>query len=453
MSRRNTPYYDDENIQTMSGEYTIVDYTQPTGSDYNSPNTDKSVAIVSEAPKYSVQETSVFIEKTMGPVLVARDQQLEVLNLIEAGELVSIELVTDNPYISLYLEMDDYKYKAPNGMTAAELLLRGREEFAERHFYAVGPRPDGMYVVKFHPRSDRKYSDRIKILVRNDITRPKKFRGRQFSFENRGSLPTPTTLGFNGGSILNVPNSSAINAQALRAVLGPVIARGIGVEERGNPLTNDKFRTTPLLLAGASHPFVGNAGKVPHQNIDLTMPGGIATRIVWGAPGTAATSSTVDDSALLTNTYPGNAENGSGSARHSSQQFIIYTDNTEVESVVGGEAMVIIYNELSTILNDQVPLWFNIGDNVYYPGEIIGLHKYDIAQTKYVSEAVVPGYNPVEFGAVLVTVSPGFDITPPKLDGAHDGNDSMGYLLVNQMNYEAIVHEVNVKRKKTRQLN
>ena len=115
--------------------------------------------------------------------------------------------------------------------------------------------------------------------------------------------------------------------------------------------------------------------------------------------------------------------------------------------------MVIIYNELSTILNDQVPLWFNIGDNVYYPGEIIGLHKYDIAQTKYVSEAVVPGYNPVEFGAVLVTVSPGFDITPPKLDGAHDGNDSMGYLLVNQMNYEAIVHEVNVKRKKTRQLN
>lgn len=445
------PYGSSASVTEMEGEYTVNDFTQPTTSDYNNPNTDKSVAIVSEAPKYSVQETSVFIEKTMGPVLLARDQQLEVLNLIEAGELVSIELVTDNPYISLYLEMDDYKYKAPNGMTAAELLLRGREEFAERHFYAVGPRPDGMYVVKFHPRSDRKYSDRIKILVRNDITKPKKFRGRQFSFENRGSLPTPTTLDFNGGSILNVPNSSAINALGLRAALGPAIARGIGVEERGNPLTNDKFRTTPLLLAGASHPFVGNAGKVTHVNIDLGMSGGgTPTRIVWAAPGTAATSSTVDDSALLTNTYPGNAENGSGSARHSSQQFIIYADNTEVESVEGGVNMSVVFGELEAAKNGALPLWFNIGDNVYYPGEVIGLHKYDVAQTKYVDSA---GYPPAGHGALLVTVSPGFDITPPKLDGAHDGNDSMGYLQVNQMNYEAIVHEVNVKRKKTRQLN
>ena len=68
--------------------------------------------------------------------MIGKDQQIEVLNLIEAGEIVSIELVTDNPYIALYVEMDDFKYKTPNGMTAAELLMRGREEYAERHFYA-----------------------------------------------------------------------------------------------------------------------------------------------------------------------------------------------------------------------------------------------------------------------------------------------------------------------------
>ena len=80
--------------------YTVVDYTQLNAQDFNNPNTDKSIAIVDKSPKYTVEETSVFIEEKVPPQMIAKDQQIEVLNLIEAGEIVSVELVIDNPYIA-----------------------------------------------------------------------------------------------------------------------------------------------------------------------------------------------------------------------------------------------------------------------------------------------------------------------------------------------------------------
>ena len=60
--RGNDPYYDDEYMQGIE-QYTVVDYTQPNAQDFNNPNTDKSVAIVDKSPKYTVEETSIFIEE------------------------------------------------------------------------------------------------------------------------------------------------------------------------------------------------------------------------------------------------------------------------------------------------------------------------------------------------------------------------------------------------------
>jgi hypothetical protein len=440
-------YYDDPYMMGMEGEYTVVDYTQPTPSDYNSPNTDKSVAIVDQSPKYTIEETSIFVETITPPQFLGRDQQIEVLNLIEAGEIVSIELVTDNPYIALYIEMDDFKYKTPNGMTAAELLLRGRDEYAERHFYVEGPRPDGMYVVKFHPRTDYKYHDRLKILVRNDITRPTKFRGREFSYFSRASLPTPVKMGFNGGSILRVPNASAILNRDSTDILTPMIAKGVGVEEIRSAVVNDQFRIAPLTLAGAEHPFVGHAGKVAHIPQSLGVS---ALRVKWAPPGTAATSTTVDDSALLTTPFPGSPGVDGGTPSHSSQQFIVYTDATENEAGNLSPDLELAFTSFVTSKNNAWPFYFKIGDGVYYPGEVIGVHVYDIAQSKFVESV---GYDALNNGAVLVTVSPGFDITPPKIDAGVESQDGFGYLYLPEMTYEAIVQEVNVKRKKKRTLN
>ena len=447
--RGNNPYYDDEYMQGIE-QYTVVDYTQPNAQDFNNPNTDKSVAIVDQSPKYSVEETSIFVETITPPQFLGRDQQIEVLNLIEAGEIVSVELVTDNPYIALYIEMDDFKYKTPNGMTAAELLLRGRDEYAERHFYVEGPRPDGMYVVKFHPRTDYKYTDRLKIVVRNDITKPAEFRGAIYKYASRGSVPTPTNIGFNGGAVANVAGNAAVKRPDKQFVLGPAVARGIGVEWTESEIRNDQFRIAPLELAGAMHPFVGNAGKIDH--ISFTVGSGSNPRVTWAAPGTSATSTSVSSDALLTNPFPGSPLDQSTNApAPSSQQFIIYSSNAEDETA-GTAELLTLSGELEAHRTEGDSIFYSVGDNVYYPGKVIGVHYYENSGSAFIP---IEGqaYNQAVDGALLITVSPGLPFTPPKADLSETGFDALGGLAQGSMNYEAIIHEVNVKRKKKRTLN
>jgi hypothetical protein len=443
-------YYDDPYMMGMEGEYTVVDYTQPTPSDYNSPNTDKSVAIVDQSPKYTIEETSIFVETITPPQFLGRDQQIEVLNLIEAGEIVSIEMVTDNPYIALYIEMDDFKYKTPNGMTAAELLLRGRDEYAERHFYVEGPRPDGMYVVKFHPRTDYKYTDRLKVVVRNDITTPAEFRGAIYKYTSRGSLPTPMNIGFNGGAVVNVAGNAAIKRPDKYSLLGPAVARGIGVEFTESEIRNDQFRIAPLELAGAMHPFVGNAGKIDHNS--FTVSGGSNPRVVWAEPGVAATSTTVGSSALLTNPFPGSPLDQSTNApAPSSQQFIIYASNAESETA-GTIELLLLAGEIEAHRAQGDSVFYSVGDNVYYPGKVIGAHYYNGGTSNFIP-LEGQAYNQSVDGALLITVSPGLPFTPPKADLSETGFDALGGLYQASMKYEAIVQEVNVKRKKKRILN
>ena len=445
----NTPYYEDEYMQGIE-QYTVVDYTQPNAQDFNNPNTDKSVAIVDQSPKYTIEETSIFVEEIAGPVFLGRDQQLEILNLIEAGEIVSIELVTDNPYIALYIEMDDFKYKTPTGMTAAELLLRGRDEYAERHFYVEGPRPDGMYVVKFHPRTDYKYHDRLKIVVRNDITKPAEFRGAIYKYTSKGSLPTPTNIGFNGGAVANVAGNGAVKRADKQSVLGPAVARGIGVEWTESEIRNDQFRIAPLQLAGAMHPFVGNAGKITHSSFPVTP--GSNPRVAWAEPATSATSTTVTSDALLTNPFPGPPLDSTTNApAPSSQQLVIYAGNAESETAGSAELMLLATEvEATRALGDSI--FYSVGDKVYYPGKVIGAHYYENASGNFIPlEGAV--YNPAADGALLITVSPGLPFTPPKADLSESGFDALGSLPKGSMNYEAIIHEVNVKRKKKRTLN
>lgn len=448
MSRGNPPYYEDEYMQGIE-QYTVVDYTQPNAQDFNNPNTDKSVAIVDKSPKYTVEETSIFVETITPPQLLGRDQQIEVLNLIEAGEIVSIEMVTDNPYIALYIEMDDFKYKTPNGMTAAELLLRGRDEYAERHFYVEGPRPDGMYVVKFHPRTDYKYTDRLKVLIRNDITKPNEFRGALTTYASRGSLPTPTHIGFNGGAVANVAGNSAVAGADKTTVLGQAIARGIGVEITDAETRNDQFRVNPLELAGAMHPLVGNAGKVKHTAIGVA--GGSTLRVAWAAPATSATSTTVASDALLTNPFPGSPYDVStGAPAPSSQQFIIYGNRTETETTTDNNLQLFSASiEAARVAGDT--LFYSVGDKVYYPGKILNIHALDDTTGQFTPVEGIT-YDPTADGALLVTVSPGFNFTPPKADLTESGFDCIGILAKGELAMEAIIQEVNVKRKKKKTL-
>lgn len=460
MRGRDNPYYDDPRMMGMEGDYTVVDYTQPsTSADINNPNVDKTLAIVDNTPRYSVEETSIFVEEQLGPVSLARDQQLQVLNLLEAGEIVSIELVTDNPYIALYIEMDDFKYKTPNGMTAAELLLRGRDEYAERHFYVEGPRPDGMYVVKFHPRTDYKYTDRLKVLVRNDITKPTQFRGLQYEYNSRASLPSPLTIGFNGGSSARVPGLSSMLTHTHDFVLGSIIAKGINVEFSEGVNTNDRFRITPNTLAGASHPFVGTAGKVPHKTLNTHINLGSTFRAKWGEPGVAVTSENAASDNIETTLFPGQpfgqliGSAAPGSQKDSTQQLIIYDSNAESATAVGGIEMSQLMDAIFEAKRNGDSFYYTVGDTIYYPGQLANFQYYDDGDGFFVEVGSTTSYDPGNDGALLLTFKPGFDFVPPKADLSDSGFDTLGYLSLGEMTFEALIQEVNVKRKKKKVLN
>jgi hypothetical protein len=456
---RDNPYYDDPHMMGMEGDYTVVDYTQPsTSADINNPNVDKTLAIVDNTPRYSVEETSIFVEERVGPVSLGRDQQLQVLNLLEAGEIVSIELVTDNPYISLYIEMDDYKYKTPNGMTAAELLLRGRDEYSERHFYVEDRRPDGMYVIKFHPRTDNKYTDRLKILVRNDITKPTQFRGLQYDYNARASVPSPLTIGFNGGSSARVPGLSSIITHAHDFVLGSIIAKGINVEFSEGATTNDRFRITPNTLAGASHPFVGTAGKVPHKTLNSHIAS-TTFRAKWGEPGVAVTSEGAASDNLETTPFPGQPFGdltgiaAPGGPKDSTQQLIIYDSNAESATAAGGVAMSQLMSAIYDAKANGDSFYYTVGDTIYYPGQLANLQYYDDGDSQFVEVTNSTSYAPADDGALLLTFKPGFDFVPPKADLSETSFDTFGHLALGSMAFEVLVQEVSVKRKKKKVLN
>ena len=440
MRNNNKPYYDDENLQSIE-EYSVVDYTIPTTQDYNNPNTDKSVVIQDESPRYHIEESSTYITSKAGPLVLARDSVFEVINQIEGGEIVSIELVTDNPYASLYLELDDYKYKAPTGMTAAELLMKGRSEYSERHFYAENRRPDGTYVIKYHPRKTDSYKDKIKILVRNDIRKTSDFRGSAFSYKSRGSLPNPTHVGFSGGSVIRAPIADSLIAQKdflLAEMLAPL------THDYNSNIPNDHFRTTPEALPAISNPYVGQASKCAHDAFPNTTDN---RRIVFGKPGVAITGTTGANTPDPV-AFPGSAHDNNLSEQH----ILLYATRAELETTaLSGETLGV---ELAGLKNSGLPFYLRAGGTIYYPGKIVDLKYYDDGTSQF--QALVNGDESVDAdGAILITVSPGLSFKPPNFDlGVNaTSKNAIGRLEVHGMENNILVHEITVNRRKLKSLN
>lgn len=440
MRSNNQPYYDDENLQPIE-EYSVVDYTLPTTQDYNNPNTDKSVAIEDKSPRYTVEESSQYITSTAGPFVLDRDTVFEAINQIEGGEIVSIELVTDNPYASLYLELDDYKYKAPRGMTAAELLMKGRNEYSERHFYAEDRRPDGTYVIKYHPRKTDKYMDKIKVVVRNDIRSNSDFRGKALSYKSRGSLPTPNTVGFSGGSVLKVPELQGI-PNSKEFLLEELLTKHTYDYDSNVP--NDIVRTTPGTLLGVSHPYVGQAGAYTHTAFALAS----GARIVFGKPGVKISSTTgvgTPDSVA----FPGTGFDNN----HSEQQILLYASNAENETTALNENVMI---ELEGAKLSGQPFYLRVEDKIYYPGNIVGLDFYDAGTSRFQTQVGGGTHEHVQNtdGAILITVSPGLPFTPPSFDlGDSDAFNALGRVDYNAAKNSILVHEITINRRKLKSLN
>lgn len=400
------PYYNDEGIMDIVS-YNTYDYSQPKrGEDLTNPNaTTSTSAIVDESPTRVGVEQSIFVSERYGPLFIDGGNQFEVLNLTEAGELVSIEIVTDNPYLAVYLQLDDYKNKEPNGITPAELLLRGRDEYSEREFYVEDRRPDGMYVIKYHPRNVDEYHDVIRLLLRNDLRRQKLF-GAPSSFVSRSGLPTPKTLDFAGGSTFEHKAIGGQTGQDFSDTRVSEIMQYAGGEEYKTGIINPSVLLDRTLLEGEGNPYTGTAGLFNiERGIDPATGG---ETIVWGESGEKIISGTGSYTPAVSPTFPGN-----GYGVYSEQQIVIYNDSTEDQTAaVNGVSGVPFARGDGFKVGDPLLIWDG-GDTLYFPGEIVSLQQFVIGTSTWTDingDAIAPIQ-----GAIAITVKPGLGYKPPNM--------------------------------------
>ena len=455
MSRREQkPYHDDDRYMP------IVDYSTPRrGEDLTSPNAGQpaNTVVLPSTPIHTttrVIEDSVFITERLGPVILGVGDTIDMLSLTsEAGDIISIEVVTDNPYTGVYLEMDDYKNKDRVGITAAELIMKNRITPSDREFYAEDMREDGTFVVKYSPKTPDRYTDRIKIQIRNDLSResiPRYFTNQRLKMRN--GLPTPLHLGHAGGWYVTHPN---IRQTLMREVHN--LLNKLGKSQYSNPIKNLEALEDPTKLTGAYHPFMNSAGNLGQHN--SAGPLVANQRLVSGEPGEKILSSL---DAINSVPWPGKVVNGTFVP--SQQQFILYGDRTEdiTTAIANGSELFAVELMPTSEGGTGNPLFVKHDDTVYYLGiPTFTTYYYDAGTTAMRKSSDGSHSWDNGDGAIVFTVSPGLPFKLPKVDIVLDetvaptfnGGNFNGFgnaYPPTQGMGNMLIHEVVVRRKRTK---
>ena len=454
MSRREQkPYHDDDRYMP------IVDYSTPRrGEDLTSPNAGQpaNTVVLPSTPIHTttrVIEDSVFITERLGPVTLGPGEVIDVLSLTsEAGDIVSIEVVTDNPYTGVYLEMDDYKNKDRVGITAAELIMKNRMTPSNREFYAEDMREDGTFVVKYSPKTPDPYTDRIKIQVRNDLPSQTVLRGHNTNqrLKMRNGLPTPLQLGHPGGWYVTHPNIKQSRLFNVHNLLNK-----LGKSQYSNPIKNIEGLEDPTKMAGAYHPFMNSAGDIGEHVI--VGPVVANQRLVSGEPGERILSSL---DAINSVPWPGKVVNGTFVP--SQQQFILYGDRTEDITTAIANSSEVFANELmpASEFGTGDPVFVKHDDTVYYLGvTTFTTYYYDVSEAAMRKQnSDIDAFWDNGDGAIVFTVSPGLPFKLPKVDIVLDETAQRG-VNFNGFGFATaptqgvgnmLIHEVVVRRKRTK---
>ena len=455
MSRRDpVPYYDDEGLME------IVDYSTPRrGEDLTSPNAPRQVnttqprdtVIVPATPAHSttrVIDDEFFITERFDAFTLNSGEVIDILDLSgEAGEIVSIEMVTDNPYTGIYLEMDDYKNSAgAAGVTAAELIMRNKTEPAEREFYAEDMREDGKFLVRYSPTKGDPYTDKIKIQVRNDVqgTSDVFKRVKNHRLKLRNGLPSPKYLGHGGGWYVKHQDLAGVKVANAHKVI-----RGLGPYRYEAPIRNMEHIDDPTTPIGPYSPYMNTAAEVRLATVANDIQN---SRIVWGEPGEPVVGTT---GLTAPNTVQWPGEFVGDTFVPSEQQFIVYYDRTE--DVTSTHATF-----QSSMFGTNSPVYIKNGDTLYFPGQVIRTEFYDAGDSEFKNPADDHPYAPGTDGAFVITVSPGLPFKPGKVttDTADATTMKNGYgtviyegnLNAKQASSRMRIQEVIVRRKRKKTL-
>jgi len=326
-----------------------------------------------------VRKDERFITETYGPMVLASGEVFDIINTKEKGELVYVKIVTDNPYASVLLELDDYRNREPNGETAAELIFDGRTTRSENQFFAIDKGPDGGYSMVYNPMRPEPYRFKIRLQVLNLIPRTSDVFGFNLNAPGRRGLPTPMTPAYVGGSSFTYPGLASASLDTIaKAMAKPIGAMPYAAENVYNQAIFDQDN----LVIGAHHPYQGLAGRPLFRRDDAAVMS-LATATAAGLPDQQRGAQTIDGEQIMTaengqspavsgNYDPGvkvlfgdqftggsNPSNFPGTPGSPSSMTITLTDNTEADagSITSGFAV-----------GDRV--FIRQGDTIYFPGVV-----------------------------------------------------------------------------------
>jgi hypothetical protein len=184
------------------------------------------------------------------------------------GTLLSVKIVTDNPYVQLLMEIDDWRN---DGETPAELLYggTGKQDYG---LYAMdGGNPAKGYTMMYTPMGGEAFDGRLRIQLRNRLPKTKIY-GNNTSQTMPGGLPYPVNNGHAGGASFSAPLlAGATNQQLIQAMAMPHYG-----EPYRAPQINLSLLGNMNAKPGIDHPFVGQAGKPIFAGASTSFPGGSA---------------------------------------------------------------------------------------------------------------------------------------------------------------------------------
>ena len=410
MSRRDqVPYYDDDGLME------IVDYSTPRrGEDLTNPNAPRQVnttqprdtVIVPATPAHRttrVIDDEFFITERFDRLELNSGEVLDVLDLSgEAGEIISIEVVTDNPYTGVYLEMDDYKNsRGASGVTAAELIMRNKTEPTEREFYATDMTEDGKFVIRYSPIKGDPYTDKIRLQVRNDITGTNTIYSRVPNNRQtmRQGLPTPRLLSHSAGWYVKHQDFEGVRATEVAKML-----RRLGPYRYQSPIRNLAPLDDPSVRVGPYSPHMNTAAEIKFAQCAITLAN---ARLVWGEPGQPVTGTT---GLVAPNTAQWPGELVGDTHTPSEQQFIVYPSRAEDETEANAAF------DANSVARVNNPLYIKNGDTIYFPGLVTKVQFYDDGNSRFQDQDAESDIHQAGTdGAVVVTVSPGLPFKPKKL--------------------------------------
>ena len=371
--------------------------------------------------------------KTSTGVIVPAGDTMELVRDDTPGVLYSIEVITDNAYAAIYLELDDYRTKEP-GITAAELLMKDRTERNEDEFYALPRSPDGSYVVRFEPKEPIPYSRRLLVEIKNRIEPSLDIYGATNNqhYAPRGGLPAPEYLAYTGGGFIKNANVTSVHHNASAKFLR------VNMDEYHSGIINTKPLIDNETIVGVSHPYAGISGSVLLLTGESGPMGNAGRRLVIGSPGEAA----LPEETQIAGVFPGFTETswpgqakalgfGTGGpfeeTSNSSQQIVVYAssaeDKTETEDgIEDGPGFFTASPFFTRTTHSRI--FIKQGDTIYFPGKVQIIYAWNPDYAGGAQWEPITDYNPGQHGAFMLVVQPGCPGLPRKITLGQDNEGS-----------------------------